>query len=331
MAFISLRETDDHNSVVAILEQPEEAQKLDAETVLNLLEASDFSTFQFEDAGINQLVHAAEQLLSEMPAEEINLPVSFIVAKRIDAQLSLQLSPDKLSVTATIRAAYGGKSIGPEKIKRALAEANIRKGLKTQEINRLLKEAHHARPGTTLQAEIACGKAPVHGQDGQWIADIRTLREQLTTPKKREDGTVDLLDFGEIMTVKEGELLMHLEPPTPGLDGFTVTGEILPPKPGKEVPFTPAEGVLLNEDKDQILAARQGIPVEHARGIRVDQVYTAAKVDVGTGHITFDGSVIIQGDVEESMKITATGDITSAARFITPTSMLAVTLSCVRA
>lgn len=310
MGCISLKETDDHNSVIATLQQPTEAEEVNTATIHHLLEESDFSTFKCEDSAISQLVSAAEKILSEEEQSEISLPVSFIIAKRIDAQLSLQLSPDKLSATATIRAAFGGKPIGPEKLKKALAAANIRKGLKTQELTSLLKEAHQAQPGSTIQKEIACGRAPKHGRDGQWIADVQTLRQQLSAPKEREDGTVDLLDFGEIMTVKEGELLMHLEPPTPGQNGFTVTGEIIPPKPGKEVPFTPAEGVLLSESKDQILAARQGIPVEQPRGMRVDQIYTASKVDVSTGHITFDGSVIIQGDVEESMKISATGDVT---------------------
>ncbi len=310
MGCVNLRESDDHRTVEAVLEQSEEAENIDVEFIQKLLEESDFRRCKYEDSGIHQLVSAAEALLAEKEQNDINLPISFIVAKRIDAQLSLQLSPDKLTATAVIRSAYGGRSIGPNQLKQALEAANIRKGLKSKEIKALLTEAHHATPGTTTQKEIACGKNPEHGQDGQWISDVKTLRQQLSKPKQREDGTVDMLDFGEIVTVKEGELLMHLEPPTPGKSGFTVTGEAIPPKPGKEVPFSPAEGVTLSESKDQILATRQGIPIEQPRGMRVDQIYTASKVDLSTGHVDFDGSVIIQGDVSDSMKVTATGDIT---------------------
>ncbi|MFY0678852.1 MAG: DUF342 domain-containing protein [Neptuniibacter sp.] len=310
MGCVNLRESDDHRTVEAVLEQSEEVENIDVEFIQQLLEDSDFSRCKHEDSGIHQLVSAAEALLAEKEHNDDNLPISFIVAKRIDAQLSLQLSPDKLTATAVIRSAYGGRSVGPNQLKQALEEANIRKGLKSKEIKALLTEAHHATPGTTTQKEIACGKNPKHGKNGQWISDVKTLRQQLSKPQQREDGTVDMLDFGEIVTVKEGELLMHLEPPTPGRSGFTVTGEAIPPKPGKEVPFSPAEGVTLSESKDQILATRQGIPVEQPRGMRVDQIYTASKVDLSTGHVTFDGSVIIQGDVSDSMKITATGDIT---------------------
>jgi uncharacterized protein (DUF342 family) len=310
MGCVNLRESDDHKTVEAVLDQPSSSESIDVEFIQHLLEDSDFSSCKLEDSGINQLVSAAEALLADKEQNEINLPISFIVAKRVDAQLSLQLSPDKLTAMAIIRSAYGGRSIGPNQLKQALAAANIRKGLKTSELKALLTEAHHANPGTTIQKEIACGKHPQHGRDGEWISDVKTLRQQLSKPQEREDGTVDMLDFGEIVTVKEGELLMHLEPPTPGKSGFTVTGEIIPPKPGKEVPFCPAEGVTLSENKDQILATRQGIPIEQPRGMRVDQIYTTAKVDVSTGHVDFDGSVIIQGDVSDSMKVTATGDIT---------------------
>ncbi|MCP4597725.1 DUF342 domain-containing protein [Neptuniibacter sp.] len=306
MACLSLREAEDHLSVEAVLEHPDEGETVDFETIQHLLEEADLTSLKWEDAAINQIISAAE----EPDNEQTRFPISFIIAKRIDAQLSLQLSADKLTATATIRAAYGGKPIGPKQLKQALAAANIRKGLRNKELSALLKEAHQAKPGSTIEKEIACGRNAEHGKDGEWISDVKTLRQQLNQPKERGDGTVDLLDFGEIMTVKEGELLMHLEPPTPGKMGFTVTGEVIPPKPGKEVPFTPSEGVILSESKDQILAARQGLPVEQPRGMRVDQIYTAAKVDIGTGHISFDGSVIIQGDVEDGMKISATGDIT---------------------
>jgi len=310
MGCVNLRESDDQKTVEVVLEQASDAEEIDAERIQKLLEESGYSGCKWEDKGINELVSAAEAILSDNGKEDIYFPVSFIVAKRIDAQLSLELSRDKLTATATIRSAHGGKSIGPNQLKKALAEANILKGLRTNELKALLTEAHQAKPGTVIQKVIACGKTPEHGQDGEWISDVQTLREQLCAPKEREDGTVDMLDFGDMVTVKEGEILMHLEPPTPGTSGFTVTGDTLLPEPGKEVPFTPAEGVTLNESKDQILATCQGIPVEQPTGMRVDQIYTAPEVNLSTGNVTFDGSVIIHGDVSDSVTISATGDIT---------------------
>ena len=44
--------------------------------------------------------------------------------------------------------------------------------------------------------------------------------------------------------------------------------------------------------------------------MEVDEVYKLKNVDISTGHVKFSGSVIIDGDVCEGMKVIATGDIT---------------------
>jgi uncharacterized protein (DUF342 family) len=44
--------------------------------------------------------------------------------------------------------------------------------------------------------------------------------------------------------------------------------------------------------------------------MEVDSVYRIKNVDVSTGNIKFEGSVIIDGDICEGMKVTSTGDIT---------------------
>ena len=307
MSCINLSATEDLSTVKGILESISEDSQTSTDDIQTLLKESDFSQYKWVDAGINQLVSAHEKAKID---PDFELPVSFIIATRKDASLKLTVSPDKLSATASIKAAYGGAPIKPAQIKAALKEASIRKGINQRSLADLLKKSYQVKPGTIIKSEFATGQPAIHGVDGHWISDTQTLFQQLNTPREREDGTVDHLDFGEILTVKEGELLMHLEPPTPGVTGYTVTGENIKPIPGREVPFTPAEGVALSEDKTQILAARQGIPVEVPRGIRVDKIFTANKVDLSSGHIVFDGSVIIKENVEESMKITATGDVT---------------------
>lgn len=307
MSGINLCATEDLATVKGVLESISDDAQTSVDVIKQLLAESDFAQYKWVDAGINQLVSAYEKAKDD---PDFELPVSFVIATRKDASFQLSVSPDKLSATAIIKAAYGGEPIKPAQIKNALKEASIRKGVNQRSLAALLKKSYQIKPGAVIKSEFASGQPAVHGVDGQWVSDTQTLFQQLNAPREREDGTVDHLDFGEILTVKEGELLMHLEPPTPGETGYTVTGEYLEPIPGKEVPFSPADGVTLSEDKTQILAARQGIPVEIPRGIRVDKIFTANKVDLSSGHIVFDGSVIVKENVEESMKITATGDVT---------------------
>jgi len=51
------------------------------------------------------------------------------------------------------------------------------------------------------------------------------------------------------------------------------------------------------------------MPVEIPGGMRVDNVYSVKTVNLASGDIHFDGSVIVQNDVEAGMKVTATGDV----------------------
>ncbi|MFM9587410.1 FapA family protein, partial [Streptomyces caniscabiei] len=44
--------------------------------------------------------------------------------------------------------------------------------------------------------------------------------------------------------------------------------------------------------------------------MRVDDVLCFDNVDIGTGHVDFDGSVIISGDIKDGMRVRASGDVT---------------------
>ncbi len=52
---------------------------------------------------------------------------------------------------------------------------------------------------------------------------------------------------------------------------------------------------------------RDGLPRVVDNGATVDEVFTVKNVDLSTGHIIFKGSVVINGDVTEGMKVIAGG------------------------
>jgi len=60
----------------------------------------------------------------------------------------------------------------------------------------------------------------------------------------------------------------------------------------------------------ELLSTIAGVPVEINNGMRVDDIFTVNDVSVKTGHIDFEGSVIVSKNVEPGMRINATGDIT---------------------
>lgn len=107
---------------------------------------------------------------------------------------------------------------------------------------------------------------------------------------------------------------MRRLPATAGEAGIDVTGQPVPPNPGKDLPFAAAlHGAQLSaEDPDQLLATIRGMPVRLADGVNVEQVLTVENVDLHTGNLTFDGTVHIKGEIQPEMKVTASGDVTVA-------------------
>ena len=96
-----------------------------------------------------------------------------------------------------------------------------------------------------------------------------------------------------------------------GKSSKNVFGEIVNPKPGKDKPF--ASGLLgvkpSDEDPSILVATETGQPIIVENGVNVEKTMAVPQVDLRSGNVIFDGSVVIEGDVENGMKVNATGDI----------------------
>lgn len=302
---ICLRLSPDQQFVEAVLTPSTEPLTLDEAALHTLLAESDFNQFKPLDDAFKTLIDTA----AEPASDESRNGRVFRLAQRVDAVLELVVSENRMSCEARITTGYGGKPVNALRFKQALQESGVRMGIDTEAASALMKQAYRAEPGSIHKAIIARGRAAVKGENGRWVSEVTTVRQSIDNPKMREDGSVDLLDFGEIPSVAAGTPLMRLEPPTPGTTGYTVTGTKLPAAPGNPAKFVAAEGVALAPDQQHILAERAGMPVEVAGGIRVDNVYKVKQVNLETGHVEFDGSVVVQGDVCEMMKVVASGDV----------------------
>ncbi|GBD30771.1 hypothetical protein HRbin32_01880 [bacterium HR32] len=122
---------------------------------------------------------------------------------------------------------------------------------------------------------------------------------------------MDLLGLFQVPSVRPGELLAEKIPPQEGRPGRTVTGQEIPVPPARDLALHAGPGALVDESGLRVYAARGGRPCFSGGIVRVlPQYVVAGSVDANTGHVEFDGDVVVQGDVGESMRVAAAGKVT---------------------
>lgn len=225
------------------------------------------------------------------------------LAECLDGGFSIEITPDGLEAVLTLTPAEGGQSVGKAEIMAWLTEAGIGQGIELSAIDAALAS------GSANHQVVAKGIAPQHGADGRLESLIPEVRERV--PRINETGHTDYRDLGEIMVVHAGDRLMQRHPPTAGIAGQTLFGEVIPACPGKEIMYSASlPGTSFSADNpDLLLAAINGQPVVIRGGMMVEPVYKVETVGTASGNIDFDGSVVIVGDVGANMRVRATGDI----------------------
>lgn len=273
-----------------------------------LLLASNCRRYQPLPEGIKQAISLLNTLLTNPAAPVPANPIP--VGKRQDARLAVIVEKDRMSAIAQITADWGGKYVTLEQLKEAIAISEIKQGVSEQLLITAIQSAKEATPGSQLKLVIANGQPAVNGQDTRYERLVETPAERILKPQELGHGKVDLRDLGSIVTVKAGAPLMRRHPATVGVPGFTVTGQDLPAKDGKDSPMSAGEGTFISpDDPDLLIAGRAGLPCQEKAGMKVDEVLSVKQVDARHGHIDFEGGLIVSGDVNPGMKIRVSGDI----------------------
>ncbi|MFC0443518.1 DUF342 domain-containing protein [Aeromonas media] len=275
--------------------------------VLALLRLSNCRRYQPLGEGIRQAVTLLNTLLTQ-PDAPSHPPVP--IAQRQDARLLILIDKDQMSASAQITADWGGSSLTLAQLQEAVAASPVKQGVSERLLAAAIKAASEAAPGTRLNPVIALGKAARHGLDTRLERLVETAAERILKPQELDHGRVDMRDLGTLLTVKAGAPLMQRHPATQGIDGFTVTGQVLAARSGKESAMTAGEGTCFSlEDPDLLLATRAGLPCQERAGMRVDEVLSVKQVDIRHGHVEFEGSLLVTGDVMPGMRIKTSGDV----------------------
>ncbi|RJE76354.1 hypothetical protein BGP78_13160 [Pseudoalteromonas sp. MSK9-3] len=299
---MSLFRFDEDLGYVYLLSHPiESGFPASASQLVELLEQSEHADCEIIHANIGKLFSSTE----------VGDQDSLAVARAIDASIAIRVDDANMMAEARITVASGGKLVSVEKAAKALAEAGVKRGINQDVLEQFLGKQFEQPAGVVYEEIVAHGVRAKDGTDARFVRLCMTAQDRVLSPQTKDGGKVDMRDLGAIITVSPGSPLMKRLPATLGEKGFTVFGDDLDPKPGRNFELQVMEGTKLHpKDPNVLIADAKGVPVAVPRGMRVDDVLCYDCVDVTTGHVEFDGSVIVSGDVKDGMRIKASGDIT---------------------
>jgi uncharacterized protein (DUF342 family) len=291
---IAFRFGEDGKTLQAIFTPGSAEPAPDIEGIHALLEAQ----------GLTEL-YLAEDALSEFEAkvQTATEPFTLDIGERRDGSVSVTVSPDGMTASATVSRTWGGTPIGRRDILSALADRGVISGIVLEEVD------FAAQAQAEVPLPVAHGRPPVHGNDAQFEKLVSDLKDR--HPHVDENGIADYRDLGLFVTVSPGQPLIRRIPPTAGTPGENVLGQPLAARPGKSIAFaTGLKGVKPDpNDSDLLVADIAGRPTLVPRGATVEPTLSVRRVDLSTGHLNFEGSVQINEDVTTGMKVRATGDI----------------------
>ncbi|OEE90489.1 polymerase [Enterovibrio norvegicus FF-162] len=285
----------------------EDAPRIEKKHIVDWLKENSVASFFRFDETIDSVLDKMNASNEEWKGE----PDDVVVAERRDATVSARFDEQKMTAFLRVSGACGGNPIKGNDLLTSLKKEQIVRGVKKQTLQKLLTASSRLKPGEFLEVPIAAGKWPTPGEDSKLAYLVQDSKARVLRPQQREDGTVDMRDLGKMVTVQEGQPLAKRIPSTKGIEGFRVTGEILATTPGKNIPLKLYPGSNYSpNDENVIVSDTTGMPILHPDGVEVDNALCMKSVTVATGHVDFEGSVVINGDVNSGMKVQATGSIT---------------------
>ncbi|MDD5790193.1 MAG: FapA family protein [Spirochaetia bacterium] len=221
-----------------------------------------------------------------------------------DAIFVVDISKDELKATCTINPpALGGADVSHSQIETALKGQGVVAGISDEKIEALVD-----RPSYNVPVVVAEAVLPVDGRDAYIAYNFETDRSKMRA-KEAANGQVDFKELNLIQNVVEGQPLAQKMLPERGKSGKTLFGRYLEAKNGKDINLPLGKNVTLDSDGRTILAACNGQVLLINDKINVEPIMEIDGVNIKSGNITFLGTVIVNGNVEDGYNVKASGNI----------------------
>lgn len=252
-----------------------------------------------------------ENVVSSIKNGQVSTVNGTLISQRLDAQLSIDVQEDEMAATMTVTGAYGGIPLRGPLIIEALTNKQIFKGINKDNLKALLLKSKDLAPGETTSEIIAVGRESIAGQDTIFESLVPNILDRVLQPQETDDGYVDMRNLGEVISVTKNTPLMKKIPATQGINGLTITGRNIIAPFGVDSDFQLYPGSSISPiDSNLLLADIDGTPLIHASGITIDNLLTLKSINATSGHVSFNGSIFVQDNIESGMKVSAAGSIT---------------------
>lgn len=246
-------------------------------------------------ASIEAELEASQKLAG---ASEDNVTSTAVIS---DKKTTFSISPDGMSASLCL-APPKDKPYSVEYLVTLLAEHNIKQGVNLASLQRIVRKELYNE-----SIVVARGKDAVNGENGFYTFHFNTEKTD-HKPTILPDGSVDYFNNASYEFARENQLLAEYTSATPGEYGYTVSGKLIIPKRGKDLPLLRGRGIRMSEDKKQYFASCSGqIEYQNNKIDIVNCLSINKDLDISVGNINFDGNVEIMGNIIPNMVVRASG------------------------
>ncbi|MCG9097357.1 DUF342 domain-containing protein [Laribacter hongkongensis] len=255
---------------------------------------------KWHTAALDEVAIEAFLKTCQESAEEGNT----VIGELHDGSFEISVSSDAMTAWLTLRLPMGGQAVDPRRVIQSLQDHGVVYGLQTEALRTALTSGH------CEHLVVAVGCPAGHGERTRFVnlvedrmADVRGDSSELAR--------VDYRAMGHLHLVDRGVQLMRRIPASQGVPGMNVLGQAVAAVPVPDLPFERGlSGVdVASNDPDVLVSTLAGAPSFLEKGVKVLPVIEVDEVGLDSGHIEFDGTLHVKGDIRAGMRVVAGGDV----------------------
>lgn len=285
---------EESNALYAELSATEEEVLMSRETIQVGLKDGGYTNYYFEP-------NALDKLFNQINKNERG---TYKIGERRDAAVSVTFDEEMMHAYMSVSPPQGGRDLDDNLLKKALDDAGIYAQCCDEKV--LAKVVKEKSAENLL---FATGKEPKDGSD----ASFEALVEEViySKPKETKTGKIDLREVVRFSLIEAGVDLMRRTPAIEGENGRNVKGQVITAREALDTPFDEdlPGAAISDSDPNVLVSICKGHPVIMPSGVKVDNSIEVENVDMSTGNINYDGSVLVRGEVKAGMEINVTGSI----------------------